>query len=170
MLTNKIVSILVLNCKKKILIYWVGCRGFWKTMRLEGNSRYLVPSLSKAFQQVRWPPLCNLTVHGIVKKKLFLNRTLFSSHFQSFSLSPTLSPSFPSPWKLFLSLNISFWALDWHGTDQRGGSGWVRFRSLWTGVGSWLAVGQLDSMGWLGWIRWWLGWLWWWASMVVGLV
>ena len=41
--------------------------------------------------------ICNLTVHGIVKKKLFFNCTLFSSHFQSFSLSPTLSPSFPSP-------------------------------------------------------------------------
>ena len=26
---------------------------------------------------------------------------------------------------------------------------------------SWLTVGQLDSMGRLGWIRWWLGWLRW---------
>ena len=39
---------------------------------------------------------------------------------------------------------------------------------------SWLTVGRLDLMGWLGWIRWWLGWLRWllgWFSWwVCGLV
>ena len=40
-------------------------------MRLEGNSRYLVPSLSKAFQQVHWPPWTLLLILA------FFNSTSF---------------------------------------------------------------------------------------------
>ena len=58
------------------------------------------------------------------------------------------------------------------------GSPWVRWSWLAVVVArhgwSWLAVGRLDLMGWLGWIQWWLGWLWWllgWFSWwVCGLV
>ena len=69
---------------------------------------------------------------------------------------------------------ISMEALGKWDLDRRGlvwcllmgscGSSWVRW--LWLVVDgvvmarhgwSWLAVGRLDLMGWLGWIRWWLG-------------
>ena len=57
------------------------------------------------------------------QKIIFQSHSLSSSHFQSFSLSPTLSRLFLSPRKFLLSFNIGFWTSDQRGTNQHGGFG-----------------------------------------------